>query len=67
MIRAENIYKSFGTTEVLKGITTTFEQGKTNVIIGKSGAGKTVLLKLLVGLFKPTSGNIWYNEGQCFI
>ncbi len=62
MIRAENIHKSFGETKVLKGITTTFEQGKTNVIIGKSGAGKTVLLKLLVGLFKPTSGNIWYND-----
>ena len=62
MIRAENIYKSFGETEVLKDITTTFEQGKTNVIIGKSGAGKTVLLKLLVGLFQPTAGNIWYND-----
>lgn len=62
MIRAENIFKSFGETEVLKDITTTFEQGKTNVIIGKSGAGKTVLLKLLVGLFQPTSGNIWYND-----
>jgi len=62
MIRAENIHKSFGETKVLKGITTTFEQGKTNVIIGKSGAGKTVLLKLLVGLFQPTSGNIWYND-----
>ena len=62
MIRAENLHKSFGETKVLKGITTTFEQGKTNVIIGKSGAGKTVLLKLLVGLFKPTSGNIWYND-----
>ena len=62
MIRAENIFKSFGTTEVLKDISTTFEQGKTNVIIGKSGAGKTVLLKLLVGLFQPTAGNIWYDD-----
>jgi len=62
MIRAENIYKSFGETEVLKGITTTFETGKTNLIIGRSGAGKTVMLKILVGLYKPTSGNIWFDD-----
>ncbi|MEM6321853.1 MAG: ATP-binding cassette domain-containing protein, partial [Bacteroidota bacterium] len=43
-------------------ISATFEKGKTNVIIGKSGAGKTVLLKLLVGLFEPTKGNIWYDD-----
>ena len=62
MIRCENIRKSFGDHEVLKGITFTFEQGKTNLIIGKSGSGKTVLLKTLVGLFKPTSGKIWYEN-----
>lgn len=62
MIRAEHIFKSFGEVEVLNDISATFEQGKTNVIIGKSGAGKTVLLKLLVGLFGPTSGNIWYDD-----
>ena len=62
MIRSENIFKSFGETEVLKGISLTFETGKTNLIIGSSGAGKTVLLKLLVGLFKPTSGKVWYND-----
>jgi len=62
MIRIENITKSFGETEVLKGISHTFEAGKTNLIIGRSGAGKTVLLKLLVGLFKPTSGGIWYGD-----
>ncbi len=62
MIRAENIRKSFDDTEVLKGITTTFEKGKTNLIIGRSGAGKTVLLKLLVGLLSPTSGAIWYGD-----
>lgn len=62
MIRIENIRKSFGETEVLKGIDFTFEKGKTNLIIGKSGAGKTVLLKLLVGLLKPTSGKIWYDN-----
>lgn len=62
MIRAENIRKSFGEQEVLKGITTTFEQGKTNLIIGRSGAGKTVMLKILVGLLQPTSGAIWYGD-----
>lgn len=62
MIRAENIIKSFDETEVLKGISTTFETGKTNLIIGRSGAGKTVLLKLLVGLLKPTGGSIWYDD-----
>ena len=62
MIRTEDIVKSFGETEVLKGISITFETGKTNLIIGSSGAGKTVLLKLLVGLFKPTSGKVWYDD-----
>ena len=62
MIRAENIKKSFDETEVLKGISVTFEKGKTNLIIGRSGAGKTVLLKILVGLFEPTSGEVWYND-----
>lgn len=62
MIRAERIFKSFGDNEVLKGIDFTFEAGKTNLIIGKSGAGKTVLLKILVGLFEPTSGSIWYDD-----
>ncbi len=63
MIRAEKIFKSFDAdTEVLKGISHTFENGKTNLIIGRSGAGKTVLLKLLVGLLQPTSGKIWYDD-----
>lgn len=62
MIRAENIFKSFGETEVLKGISTEFYQGKTNLIIGRSGAGKTVLLKLLVGLLTPTSGKVWFDD-----
>lgn len=62
MIRIENIRKSFGEQEVLKGITTEFEKGKTNLVIGKSGAGKTVMLKILVGLFEPTSGTVWYDD-----
>lgn len=62
MIRADNIFKSFGDHEVLKGIDFTFEAGKTNLIIGKSGAGKTVLLKILVGLMTPTDGHVWYDD-----
>ncbi len=62
MVRVEDIRKSFGDTEVLKGISLTFEKGKTNLIIGRSGAGKTVLLKTLVGLITPTSGTVWYDD-----
>ncbi len=62
MIRIENIKKTFGTQDVLKGVSTVFEKGKTNLIIGKSGAGKTVLLKILVGLVQPTSGTVWYDN-----
>lgn len=62
MIRVEGLQKSFGEVEVLKGIDFTFETGKNNLIIGKSGAGKTVLLKNLVGLFAPTKGEIYYND-----
>lgn len=62
MIRAEEIYKIFGTNEVLKGISLYFEAGKSNLIIGRSGAGKTVLLKILVGLYKPTSGKVFYDD-----
>jgi phospholipid/cholesterol/gamma-HCH transport system ATP-binding protein len=62
MIRIENIEKQFGEQKVLKGITTVFEHGKTNLIIGKSGAGKTVMLKILVGLIQPTSGAVWYGK-----
>lgn len=62
MIRAEKIVKTFGKQEVLKGIDFLFEAGKTNLIIGRSGAGKTVLLKSLVGLLAPTSGTIYYDD-----
>jgi len=65
MIKVDGIHKSFGEHHVLKGIDFTFETGKTNLIIGKSGAGKTVLLKLLVGLLKPSDGKIWYDK-VCF-
>lgn len=62
MIKTVNITKTFGEQSVLNGIDLVFEQGKTNLIIGKSGAGKTVLLKLLVGLHQPTTGDIWYGD-----
>ncbi|MEO6130633.1 MAG: ATP-binding cassette domain-containing protein [Saprospiraceae bacterium] len=62
MIKAENISKSFGEQLVLEDINLTFEAGKTNLIIGRSGAGKTVLLKILVGLYPPTSGIVWYSD-----
>ncbi len=62
MIKTVDIRRKFGEQEVLKGITHTFEEGKTNLIIGRSGAGKTVLLKTLVGLVEPTSGEIWYDN-----
>lgn len=66
MIRAESIYKSFGEQEVLKDIDHTFYQGKTNLIIGRSGAGKTVMLKILVGLLTPTSGKVYYDDVDFF-
>ncbi len=62
MIKVEDVHKSFGEEEILKGITTEFERGKTNLIIGQSGSGKTVLLKCLIGLFKPDQGRIYYQD-----
>ena len=61
MIVVENLEKSFGDVKILKGISTTFEKGKTNLIIGQSGSGKTVFLKCLLGLFVPDSGTISYD------
>ncbi len=66
MIKAQNIHKSFEGNEVLKGITTEFLPGKTNLIIGRSGAGKTVLLKILVGLLTPTDGTVFYDKTDFF-
>ncbi len=62
MIRVENLHKSFGEEHILKGITTHFEKGKTNLIIGQSGSGKTVFLKCLLGLFVPEEGHIFYGD-----
>ena len=62
MIKVENLYKSFDGIPVLKDISVTYEAGKCNMIIGKSGSGKTVLLKNLIGLLEPDSGEIWYGD-----
>ena len=62
MIEVRDIRKSFNDVEVLKGISTKFEAGKTNLVIGSSGHGKSVLMKCMVGLITPTSGNILYDN-----
>ena len=62
MIEVKNIRKSFDGTEVLKGIDAYFEKGKTNLIIGQSGSGKTVFLKCILGLHQVTHGEIIYNN-----
>lgn len=61
MIQVKHLHKSFGEGQVLRDISTTFEQGKTNLIIGSSGSGKTVFLKCLLGLFSPEQGEIFYG------
>ena len=61
MIEVKDIKKSFGDAQILKGISTTFEAGKTNLIIGRSGSGKTVLLKTLLGIHTPDEGTIAFN------
>lgn len=61
MIEIKNIEKSFGGIKILKGISTIFETGKTNLIIGQSGSGKTVLLKSLLGIYTPESGTISFD------
>ncbi|EFA44060.1 ABC transporter, ATP-binding protein [Hallella bergensis DSM 17361] len=61
MIEVRNLSKSFDDKVVLKGISATFETGKTNLIIGQSGSGKTVLVKNIVGLLEPTSGEVLYD------
>lgn len=66
MIEVKNLTKTFGDKTVLRGINARFETGKTNLIIGQSGSGKTVLMKNLVGLLHPTSGEVLY-DGRDFV
>ncbi|WP_445381400.1 ABC transporter ATP-binding protein [Robiginitalea sp. IMCC43444] len=61
MIEVQDLQKSFGETQVLKGISTVFDKGKTNLIIGQSGSGKTVFMKCLLGLITPDQGTICYD------
>ena len=61
MIEIRNLEKSFGDSKVLKGVSSVFETGKTNLIIGQSGSGKTVLLKSLLGIHSPDSGTICFD------
>ena len=62
MIKVENITKKFGEKVVLDNVTVTFERGKTNLIIGQSGSGKTVLMKICTGLFDPDNGNVSFDN-----
>jgi len=64
MIEVNGIHKAFGDSEILKGIDSNFHKGKTNLIIGKSGSGKTVFLKSLVGLHEIDQGEIIYDGRQ---
>ena len=66
MIELKHLYKSFEDKDVLCDINAIFDKGKTNLIIGQSGSGKTVLIKNIVGLFQPTSGQILY-DGRDFV
>ena len=65
MINVTDLHKSFGENHILKGVTTSFDKGKTNLIIGQSGSGKTVFLKCLLGLFEYEKGSISY-DGKIF-
>ncbi len=62
MITVKNLYKSFNGRSVLSDISVTFDAGQTNLIIGRSGSGKTVLLKSIVGLLEIDSGEIWFED-----
>jgi phospholipid/cholesterol/gamma-HCH transport system ATP-binding protein len=64
MIKAENINKSFDDLQILHDISVVFKSGKKNLVIGKSGSGKTVLIKCLIGLHKPDSGHIYFDDRE---
>jgi phospholipid/cholesterol/gamma-HCH transport system ATP-binding protein len=62
MIEVKSLYKSYDNNFVLNDVSVKFEQGKCNLIIGRSGSGKTVLLKSIVGLIETDEGEIWYDD-----
>ncbi len=62
LVRLDNVYKSFGTLRVLNGVSLDIKRGQTTVIIGPSGTGKSVLLKLIVGLLTPDRGEVYFDE-----
>ncbi|MFA5815811.1 MAG: ATP-binding cassette domain-containing protein [Bacteroidales bacterium] len=64
MIRVDNISKSFDKNNVLLEVSAVFTEAQTNLVIGRSGSGKTVLLKCLIGMFEPDSGEIWYGNDR---
>ena len=64
MIELIDVHKSFDGVEVLKGISTRFEPGQTNLIIGASGGGKSVLMKSMVGLLTPEQGKVVYDDRE---
>ena len=66
MIEIRNINKTFGDRQVVKNVSFAFQQGKTNLIIGESGCGKTTILKLMVGLHQVDSGEVLY-DGRDFL
>lgn len=62
MIKIENISKSFGDKTVLDNVSIVFEKGKTNLVIGQSGSGKTILMRICIGLLEPDNGEVWFND-----
>lgn len=62
MIEVRDLHMSFGQKEVLKGVNATFKPGECSLIIGKSGVGKTVLMKCIIGLLEPTKGRVLYDD-----
>lgn len=61
MITIKNLHKKFKSQEVLKGLNLSFEEGKITAVIGRSGTGKSVMLKHIIGLLQPDSGEVWIN------